>query len=333
MDLKTLKKREPIIDMNEYSFTVYGAPSIGKTSTCYYLFDEPLFFAFEKGQNALNTYVIDMTSWSDVLEFIKQAKKMKKENEKFPFKCIIVDTVDIMRDKCEEYICRLNGWETPADSEYGAGWAVVRREFEKRITDIENLGLKVHFIAHDKVQNIKRKDMEYDKITLHLGSTAVNQVIKKVDFILYFDKEFKKDENGEITTKRVIRFDGGENFEAKARVTGFPPYIYAGDTAEETAKLLKNLFNEKAREMLNYKEEKKKEIDKEIEEKKESSIAPAQQHIKQLTETINSLLRDNKLTVQEVNKIVKENTSVELINQIPTVEEFEKVKKVIEQLH
>lgn len=339
MDLLNIKKRKPIIDLNQYSFTIYGGAGEGKTSFCSYFFDEPLFLAWEQGQNALEAYVQDMFTWKDFLEFIKELKKIQKEGKTTPFKNVIVDTVDIMRTKCEEYVCRVNGWDSPSDGDYGAGWAAVTREFEKRIGEVRACGLKVHFIAHDKVQRIERKDMTYDKITLQLGSTAINEVIKKVDFILYFDKDYQKDEDGNVVAKRVIRFHGGENYEAKTRIAGFPEFIYAGNSPKETAQLVKKLFEEKAEALLEYSASKEKEEKEDTpvqEDEKQDSPATketvSKKMISELTQLGKQKLKEKKATPDDITKIIKENTSVELMNEIRDIEEFNKVKALVEAL-
>ena len=53
MDLLNIKKRKPIVDFNQYTFTIFGNAGIGKSSFCANFFDEPLFLAWEQGQNAL----------------------------------------------------------------------------------------------------------------------------------------------------------------------------------------------------------------------------------------------------------------------------------------
>lgn len=336
MDLLNIKKRKPIVDLNQYNFTIFGSAGVGKSSFCANFFDEPLFLAWEQGQNALEVYVQDMFTWKDFLEFVKELKKVVKDENQVPFKNVIVDTAEIMRTKCEEYVCRLNGWDSPADGAYGAGWAAVTREFEKRISEVRACGLGVHFIAHDKVQRVERKDMTYDKITLQLGSTAINEVIKKVDFILYFDKEYEKDNDGNVTAKRVIRFHGGENYEAKTRIAGFPEFIYAGNSPEETAQLVKRLFEEKAEDLLKCKPqiEKKEQIE---EEPIEVTPNPSQKSvttkmIKELTQTSRQKLKEKKATPSDITKIIKENTNVELMNEITDIEEFNKVKALVEAL-
>lgn len=336
MDLLNIKKRKPIVDLNQYNFTIFGSAGVGKSSFCANFFDEPLFLAWEQGQNALEVYVQDMFTWKDFLEFVKELKKVVKDENQVPFKNVIVDTAEIMRTKCEEYVCRLNGWDSPADGAYGAGWAAVTREFEKRISEVRACGLGVHFIAHDKVQRVERKDMTYDKITLQLGSTAINEVIKKVDFILYFDKEYEKDNDGNVTAKRVIRFHGGENYEAKTRIAGFPDFIYAGNSPEETAQLVKRLFEEKAEDLLKCKPqiEKKEQIE---EEPTEVTPNPSQKSvttkmIKELTQIGRQKLKEKKATPDDITKIIKENTNVELMNEITDIEEFNKVKALVEAL-
>lgn len=336
MDLLNIKKRKPIVDLNKYSFTIFGSAGIGKTSFCANFFDEPLFLAWEQGQNALEVYVVNMFTWKDFLEFVKELKKIHKAGQQVPFKNVIVDTAEIMRTKCEEYVCMLNGWDSPADGAYGAGWAAVSREFEKRIGEIRACGLGVHFIAHDKVQRIERKDISYDRITLHLGSTAINEVIKKVNFIFYFDKEYEKDANGNVTSKRVIRFDGGENYEAKAHITDFPDFIYAGNSPQETAQLIKKLFKEKAEALLEYSSSKEEEklppIEDEEQEAPPSIANVTTKMIEELTKLGKQKLKENKVKPNDIVKIIKDNTSVELMNEITDINEFNKVKELIEAI-
>lgn len=336
MDLLNIKKRKPIVDLNQYSFTIFGSAGIGKTSFCANFFDEPLFLAWEQGQNALEVYVLNMFTWKDFLEFVKELKKIHKAGQQVPFKNVIVDTAEIMRTKCEEYVCRLNGWDSPSDGAYGAGWAAVSREFEKRIGEIRACGLGVHFIAHDKVQRIERKDISYDRITLHLGSTAINEVIKKVNFIFYFDKEYERDTNGNVTSKRVIRFDGGENYEAKAHITDFPDFIYAGNSPQETAQLIKKLFKEKAEALLEYSSSKEEEklppIEDEEQEAPPSIVNVTTKMIEELTKLGKQKLKEHKVKPNDIVKIIKDNTSVELMNEITDINEFNKVKELIEAL-
>lgn len=329
-NLETLEKRKPVVDLNQYQFTFYGSAGIGKTSVAGFFFEEPLFLAFEKGQNALEAYVVDIYTWKDMLQFVKQAKKMKKEGKEFPFKNIIVDTADIMRDKCEDYVCMMNGWDTPADGNMGAGWAAVRKELEDRISDLMSLGLMVHFIAHDKVQNIKRKDIEdYDKITLQLGSTAVNSVIKRPDFILYFDKEFSKDADGNVASKRVIRLDGGENYEAKSRITGLPPVIDCGNTAEETAKILKELFTKKLEEWQKNGKKDSKKDDKEEKPLEVKKYAVPKKKLEELSDLALEQVKKKKFTMDDIVKLVKEHTSVDKIMEIEKEEEYTSLLKAI----
>ena len=179
--------------------------------------------------------------------------------------------------------------------------------------------------------------MTYDKITLQLGSTAINEVIKKVDFILYFDKEYEKDANGNVTVKRVIRFHGGENYEAKTRIAGFPEFIYAGNSPQETAQLVKDLFEEKAEALLEYNNSKAEEKPQIVEEdeKEEPALSPANvttKMIEELTELGKQKLKENKTKPNDIVKIIKDNTSVEMMNEITDINEFNKVKELIEAL-
>ena len=337
-NLETLEKRKPLVDLNEYNFTFYGGAGQGKTTTASYFFDDPIFFAWERGQNAVEAYVIDMYSWKDLIQFIRQATKMKKNGKDFPFKNIIIDTVDIMRDECEKHVCMENGWDSPADGNMGAGWAEVRREFEDRLKDLEMLGFKYHFIAHDKTQHIERKDIAYDKITLQLGSTAVNAVIKAPDFVVYFDKEFFKDQEGNVASKRVIRLDGGENYEAKARITGLPEVIDCGSSAKETAEILKNVITDRLKEIAENGETiPEKEKSAQRKQRLEHVDYPEQAEVsnkalEKLNDEAVNAVKDKRIKVEDVTRLLEENTSVERIMEISKKTEYDRFSQSLRDL-
>lgn len=328
-NLKTFKRNKPSKDINDYRFTFYGGAGVGKTTTAFNFFDDPIFFAWEQGQKTLDAFIWDCYSWKDLLDFIKQAKKLFKEDEnnELKNKVIIMDTVDIMRNACESYICEMNGWESPGDAPYGQGWTSITKEFEDRVNELESLGFRVNYIAHDKTKTTTLKDgTEYDKVTLFLGSAAVSPVIKKIDVIMHFDYEYSKDSEGNIQKERIIRFNGGENYESKSRIQGLPDVVHCKDTPEATAKMLQKMFADALNgiEIKDHKDEEKPT-------KKENNTV-SQEEIEQLSDLAMTLYKEEGVQASEIAEIVKSKTSVDKIEEIKDRGEFEEVQKALQNL-
>lgn len=340
-DLSSFKRQIPSIDLNDYRFTFYGQPGSGKSSTAFYFFNDPIFFAWEKGQKTLPAFIWECYTWKDMLDFIKQAKRLAKagEDQDIKDKVIIMDTAEIMRDASEIYVCEMNGWDSPSDGEWGSGFAECRREFERKVEELESMGFKVNFIAHDKIQNVERKDGEkYDKTTLMLGSSAINAVIKKVDIVMYFDFEYEKDKDGNTIKRRVIRFGGGDKYEAKCRIPGFPELVYSGDSPEETAKILRDLFTEKLTEMTDEQLAKLKEINqKEVKPIPEKVETPKEdvvtkQEINELSDKAMELCKTKVCEASDIADLVKKHTTVDKISELRDRKEFEQLKSAIENI-
>lgn len=352
-NLKNLKRQKPSVDLNDYRYTFYGKAGSGKSSTAFYFFDDPLFFAWEKGQKTLAARVWECYSWKDMIDFCKQARKLYKSGEleenDLKNTVVIMDTADIMRDAAEVYVCTQNGWDSPSDGEWGAGFATVRHEFEYRVNELESMGFKVNFIAHDKLQEVTRADgVKFDKATLFLGSTATNQVIKKADIIMYFDYEYEKDKNGEPIKRRVIRFGGGDVYEAKSRIKDLPEFVYSKDSPEATAQMLRELFTEKLQEMsdraVEEAEKSKKnfvdimddldleKFDEIHENEEESDDAISKEESEELIQYANSLYTQKKLSAKDISEIVNNHSSVERIGDVENREEYEAVFSALKNI-
>ena len=85
-----------------------------------------LLLAFEKGYNALSGIKAqDINKWSDFKIVLRQ---LETEEAKATFDTISIDTVGVMWDKCEEYICAQNGVQAIGDIPWGAGYAACKKE-------------------------------------------------------------------------------------------------------------------------------------------------------------------------------------------------------------
>lgn len=323
MDLRNLKKQQPQTDLQRYQFTIYGAPGIGKTSFACAFFDSPLFLAWEDGIKEQEAYVVSMRTWRDFLTFVKECRNLKKENFLFPWKNIIVDTIELMRDACEVYVCKQNGWESPSDGDYGQGWAIIRRELEQRIKELQDMGFGVHYIAHDKTVQVKQKNhVEYDKKTPMIGSSAVSLVVKNPDFVLYFDKEYSGTEDN-VKAERIIRIDAGELYDSKSRIGGMPEKIPCGNTATETATIVKELI---------YRQFEKMRTSTSSQEKIPQKTAIDEGEITVLEELGKKLIEKGLVTPQELGKLVQDHAGVKKFREIKDQNTFYNLKTAMEDI-
>ena len=95
---------------------LYGKPKSGKT-TAASQFPKSLLVAFERGYNAIGGIrAVDINKWSDFKTVLRQLEKPEAQQL---YQTIIIDTISIAYDYCEQYICAQNGVQKIADIPWG----------------------------------------------------------------------------------------------------------------------------------------------------------------------------------------------------------------------
>lgn len=170
-------------DLSGYITYIYGKGGIGKTTLATKA-PKALLLATEKGYNALpGVYPQDVTSWSEMRQV---RNELKKPAVKEMYSTIIVDTVDIAATMCEKYICSQNDVEKIGEIPYGAGWNMLKREFEDMFRSIAQMGYAVFFISHDKDKVFKREDGTEFNMIVPSCSASCGEIIKNmVDIMAY----------------------------------------------------------------------------------------------------------------------------------------------------
>src|SRR5690606_38168416 len=121
---------------------------VGK-STIASKFDRTLLLAFEKGYNALSGVMVQpVSSWS---EFKKVLSQLKKPEVKEMFSTIAIDTADIAFDLAEKFICAREGVNQIGDIPYGAGYKMLRNEFNDALRSIPMMDYGLVNISHSQV--------------------------------------------------------------------------------------------------------------------------------------------------------------------------------------
>ena len=171
---------------------LYGRPKSGKT-TAACAFPKSLLIAFEKGYNAIGgVRAVDITKWSDFKVVLRQLEKSEARDM---YETIIIDTISIAWDYCEQYICAQNGVQKIADIPWGGGYSAAKKEFESALRKITMLGYGIVLIAHSTARIEKTAEGgDVEIISPEMPKRAAEICNGLVDIIGYIGGEY--DENG-----------------------------------------------------------------------------------------------------------------------------------------
>lgn len=167
---------------------LYGKPKSGKT-TAATQFPKALLCAFEKGYNAIGGIKpVDINRWSDFKLVLRQ---LDKPEAREMYETIVIDTVSIAWNLCEEYICAQNGVQKISDVAWGGGYAAAKKEFENTLRRITQMGYGVVLIAHSAIRIEKDvNDNDIEIISPELPKRAYEICNGIVDIIGYIGSEW-----------------------------------------------------------------------------------------------------------------------------------------------
>ena len=153
-------------------------------------FPKALLLAFEKGYNAIGGLMAqDITKWADYKLILRQ---LDTPEAKEMFETIIIDTVSIAWDLCEQYICAQNSVQKINDIPWGQGFTAAKKEFESSLRKITQMGYGVVLIAHNATRVEKTADgSEIEIISPELPKRAAEICNGIVDIIGYIGTEYK----------------------------------------------------------------------------------------------------------------------------------------------
>lgn len=205
-DLLSLTPNVVSRDLSGYITLLYGPPKIGKTTFGSQM-PAPLLLAAEKGYRAIpGITAVDITSWGDMKQIMRE---LKKPEVKARYKSLICDTVDILSDYCQKYICNQLGIENIGDGGWTTnGWSKYKKELEDVFRTLSQLGYAIVFISHDKEKTIKPQNgAEYQQIGSSMQSSALAIIENMSDIIAYAHPKVSADG----TTSRVLTLRSLDN--------------------------------------------------------------------------------------------------------------------------
>lgn len=180
-------------DLKGKYICLFGNAKVGKTT---FACNAPknLLLAFEKGYNAISgAKAVDINKWSDLKTVLRQLEKKEAQET---YDTVTIDTVGLMWQLCEDYICVANNVTALGDIAWGKGFSMCKREFENCLRKITKLGYGLIIIAHSEKRIEKVDDDNSIEIySPNIPKRAADIVNQLVDIIGYIGVEF--DEKGE----------------------------------------------------------------------------------------------------------------------------------------
>lgn len=217
------------VSPKEIRLLLYGPPKVGKSAFASG-FPNAVFFATEKGYKSLKVYAADVSTWED---FKSGVSKIKKKSHKFD--TVVIDTVDLLFDKCSAYVCDKLGIEHESEGEWGRGWAAVKDEFTDVISELMQSKYGIIFISHTKGDKITTPVEEITKTIPTLSNQARKILLPLVDIIGCMRYRTKKIDKDQYEEQLIIDFKPSDHVEAGDR-TGVLPSILKLKTIPEDTK-------------------------------------------------------------------------------------------------
>lgn len=249
---KKLKKRslgdvklptEPIsgtVGIEDLRMLLYGPPKVGKSTLCSG-FDKVLFLATEKGYEALKgVYVLQIRSWED---FKKAASKLYKGGH--DFKTIAIDTIDILISLCAEYVCNDLNLDHISDADWGKGYDMFKKEFEREINKLFMGDLSIILVSHTKTMDMSSRGGSYTKTVTTMPNYARRVIIPKVSVIGMMRVETTRVAKGKYKTRRILSFQPSEFDEAGDRHGRLPSKILTYKDPHRTYEAFKKAYAKK----------------------------------------------------------------------------------------
>lgn len=197
-------------DLSGYMTYLYAPGGAGKTTFGSQM-PSPLILAAEKGYSAIpGVMAQDIDSWTTMRQVVRE---LKKPEVKATFKTLVIDTVDLLSQLCEKYICNQLGIENIGDGGWSVnGWSKVKKEWEETFRTLSMEGYAILFISHCKDKTFTRKNgTTYNQIVPSC-SNAYNEIIRNmVDIEAYISID-------EVTKeRRLILRSEDDSVECKCR--------------------------------------------------------------------------------------------------------------------
>ena len=193
VSLKTLKPTVVSKDLKGKFVFIYGPPKIGKT-TLATQFPRNLLLAVEHGQNVLNDiFAVEVPTWGEFLGYVQQ---LADPDIMSMYDTVTIDTVGLLYDRCEAYVCAREGVEKIGDIPFGAGYKMVDSEFDNAVRKITQYadpsGRQAYglcFIGHEKVKSSADGTIGNISVSPDISDRCARIINRMVDITAYIGME------------------------------------------------------------------------------------------------------------------------------------------------
>lgn len=239
---------EPSDLLSDYSFLLYGAKKIGKT-TLAAQFPDPFFLATEPGTKALRVKALQVRDWPTAVGAMDALEERLARDADY-CKTVVVDTTDLLYEYAFDYVCKVKMIGHPhEENDYGATWREIKVAFRNYLMRLVRLQIGTVLISHEVEREIELADgRKVDRVQPSLSNQPLGEVEGLVDLIGYYGFQ------GRHRTLRIrgaqtlvagsrlrehFLIKGGDPEDPKARVQAIP----LGRTEREAYEALVQAFN------------------------------------------------------------------------------------------
>jgi len=154
---------------------------VGKTTTLAQL-DNCLIVDTEQGTDMIDAMKVQCNTLQEVMATLKALRERETQ-----YDYIAIDTIDNIVHWMEEFVCKSEGVKTIGDLEFGKGYAMVRDNVMKIISQLKPLAAKgVILIGHRKKTLIANDtDIKVNTSSLDLSGKLKNFIMADSDAIGY----------------------------------------------------------------------------------------------------------------------------------------------------
>lgn len=231
-----IKRTSGKVDLSEIRMLLYGPPKIGK-STLLSGFPDTLFLATEKGYGALKVYATDIKSWKDFTEAVELIVDGEHN-----YKTICIDTADILVSLCLDYICDELDITHISDEDWGKGYDVFSKAFEKELNKLFMSPYGLIMTSHTKTSELTSRTGKITKTVPTLSNQARRIIIPKVSLIGYMGMKTVKIDKNTYVEKRYLSFEPSETLEAGDRDGKMPEQFIVPKDPLKTYKIFADAY-------------------------------------------------------------------------------------------
>lgn len=218
MGLLPDQKSPPISDPSLFTYLLYGAPGIGKTTFCSKL-ENAVFLDTESGTKLQSVYKVPIPDWETFLKAVAELK----DRSKHKFNTVVIDTVGNLLNYLIKYSCDKLGITHPSEMGYGKSYDLIKKTFLLPLSHLQFSGLGLWLVSHSQIKSIKNPlGSDFDYIEPAAQDYLKNILVAACDFIFYVSDEVYKetDATGKITgvtQRRIIHTKPSKGILAKDR--------------------------------------------------------------------------------------------------------------------